>query len=117
MYFAYTFCLFLGLLISAPWYFIRSRKYIATIKPRFGYLEIPTLRQSIWVHAVSVGEVKAVQKLCDCLRKRYPNQPLVLSTTTPTGQQLARDIQGLTDYVFYFPFDLPGAIRRTLDQV
>jgi 3-deoxy-D-manno-octulosonic-acid transferase len=117
MYFTYTFCLFVGLLISAPWYFIRSRKYIATIKPRLGYLEIPKLKQSIWVHAVSVGEVKAVQKLCDCIRVRYPNQPLVLSTTTPTGQQLARETRGLADYVFYFPFDLPFAVRRTLNQI
>src|SRR5216117_3108902 len=107
MYFSYTYCFLFVLLILLFFYFICSLNYIVMIKPRFGYFEILTLRQSIWVHAVSVGEVKAVQKLCDCLRKRYPNQPLVLSTTTPTGQQLARDTQGLADYVFYFPFDLP----------
>src|SRR3954471_24167096 len=117
MYFTYTFCLFLALLLSAPWYFIRSRKYIATIKPRLGYLEIPRLRESIWIHAFSVGEVKTIQKLCSCLRARYPNRPLILSTTTPTGQQLARESSGLADYVFYFPFDLPGAVRRTLNHV
>jgi len=117
MYFAYSFCLFLGLLISAPCYFFRSRKYIDTIKPRLGYLRIPRLQRSIWIHAVSVGEVKTIQKLCSCLRVQYPNRPLVISTTTPTGQQLASETKGLADYVFYFPFDLPGAVRRTLDHV
>lgn len=117
MYFTYTFCLFVGLLVSAPWYLIRSRKYIATLKSRFGFPEIPNLRRSIWVHAVSVGEVKAVQKLLDSLRVRYPGQPLILSTITPTGQQLARSTAGIADHVFYFPFDFSGSIRRTLARV
>src|SRR5437870_4705513 len=88
MYFTYTFCLFVGLLVSAPWYLIRSRKYIATLKSRFGYLEIPVLKGSIWVHAVSVGEVIAVKKLLAGLRIQYPGHPVVLSTITPTGQEL-----------------------------
>lgn len=117
MYFTYTFCLFVGLLISAPWYLIRSRKYIATLKSRFGFLQMPQLQRSIWVHAVSVGEVKAVQKLLASLRLLYPGQPLILSTITPTGQQLARTTTGLADHVFYFPFDFPGAIRRTFERV
>jgi 3-deoxy-D-manno-octulosonic-acid transferase len=84
---------------------------------RFGYLKIPNIRRSIWVHAVSVGEVRAVQKLLQCLRLQYPNRPLVLSTITPTGQQLALESAGLADYVIYFPFDFPGAINRTLKTV
>jgi 3-deoxy-D-manno-octulosonic-acid transferase len=90
---------------------------MGTIKPRLGYLEIPKLQRSIWVHAVSVGEVKTIQKLCSCLRVQYPNRTLILSTTTPTGQQLASETRGLAEYVFYFPFDLPGAVRRTLNHV
>jgi 3-deoxy-D-manno-octulosonic-acid transferase len=117
MYFTYTFCLFVGLLVSSPWYLIRSRRYIATLKSRFGYLEIPNLKRSIWVHSVSVGEVRAVGKLLESLRRQYPGQPLVLSTTTPTGQKLARETAGLADHVFYFPFDFPGSIRRTLARV
>src|SRR5205085_11326733 len=72
---------------------------------------------SIWVHAVSVGEVIAVKKLLAGLRIQYPGHPVVLSTITPTGQELAQTIRGLADYVFYFPFDFPGAIRRTLKKV
>jgi 3-deoxy-D-manno-octulosonic-acid transferase len=117
MYFTYTFCLFVGLLVSSPWYLIRSRRYFATLKSRFGYLNIPDLKRSIWVHAVSVGEVRAVGKLLESLRRQYPGQPLVLSTITPTGQQLARETAGLADHVFYFPFDFPGSIRRTLAKI
>src|SRR5580765_7067508 len=117
MYFTYTFCLFVGLLVSSPWYLIRSRRYIATLESRFGYLNIPDLKQSIWVHAVSVGEVRAVGKLMESLRRQYPGQPLVLSTITPTGQQLAKETRGLADHVIYFPFDFPGSIRRTLARI
>jgi len=117
MYFTYTFCLFVGLLVSSPWYLIRSRRYMATLKSRFGYLNIPDLRRSIWVHAVSVGEVRAVRKLLESLRHQYPGQPLVLSTITPTGQQLAKEAAGLADHVLYFPFDFPGSIRRTLARI
>jgi 3-deoxy-D-manno-octulosonic-acid transferase len=64
-----------------------------------------------------VGEVKSVRKLTEKLRGLYPESPLVLSTITPTGQELARTTSGMADHVFFFPLDLPGAIRRTLDRV
>ena len=101
----------------SPWYLLRSRRYKSTLKSRFGYLNIPNLKRSIWVHAVSVGEVRAVGKLMESLRRQYPGQPLVLSTITPTGQQLARDTAGLADHVIYFPFDFPGSIRRALARI
>ncbi len=72
------------------------------------------LRKSIWVHAVSVGEVKAVQKLLARLRMQYPDRPLVLTTITATGQKLAKETSGLADFVFYFPFDFRGAAKRAL---
>jgi 3-deoxy-D-manno-octulosonic-acid transferase len=64
-----------------------------------------------------VGEVKSVRKLVQKLRSSHSSQPLVLSTITPAGQELAASTQDLADHVFYFPLDLPGAIRRTLDRV
>jgi 3-deoxy-D-manno-octulosonic-acid transferase len=87
------------------------------VKSRFGLLDIPVLKRSIWVHAVSVGEVRAVGKLLESLRRQYPGQPVVVSTITPTGQQLARETAGLADQVIYFPFDFPGSIRRTLAYI
>src|SRR5262245_49413978 len=107
MYLLYTFFLSAGLLVVSPYYLLRFRRYAPSLRSRFGFLDIPQLRRSIWIHAVSVGEVKAVQRLVTRLRESYPENPIVLSTITSAGQQLARDTQGLADHVFYFPFDLP----------
>jgi len=117
MYLVYTFLLYIGLVLTWPWYALKFRKYFPTLKDRLGFLEIPTLQRSVWVHAVSVGEVKSVRKLVGRLRSAYSGQPLVVSTITPAGQELAAGTRNLADHVFYFPLDLPGAIRRTLDRV
>jgi len=117
MYLVYTFLLYSALLITLPWYMVRFRRYFPTLKDRMGFPEIPKLQKSVWVHAVSVGEVKAVQKLVEKLRSVHAGQPFVLSTITPAGQELARKTPGLADHIIYFPLDLPGALRRTLDLV
>jgi 3-deoxy-D-manno-octulosonic-acid transferase len=117
MYLVYTFLLYAGLLLTLPWYALKFRKYFPTLKDRLGFIKVPTLRRSVWVHAVSVGEVKSVRKLVEKLRSAHPDQPVVLSTITPAGQELASSTSGLADHVFYFPLDLPGSIRRTLDRI
>jgi 3-deoxy-D-manno-octulosonic-acid transferase len=117
MYLTYTFLLYAALAAASPYYAIRFRRYLPTLKDRLGFLQIPRLRRTVWIHAVSVGEVRSVQRLVEKLRPCYPGQPIVLSTATPAGQGLARDTAGLADHVFYFPLDLPGSIRRTLDHV
>jgi len=116
MYLVYTFLLYVGLIVALPWYAFKSRRYTQTLKNRLGHLDIPRLQHSVWVHAVSVGEVKAVRKLIEKLRVAHPGQPIVVSTITPAGQELARTA-GLADHVFFFPLDLPGSIQRTLDHV
>ena len=75
---------------------------------RLGYLPVSFNLdgdESIWIHAVSVGEVLTARALFPALRARYPDLRLFLSTTTIAGQQVARkNLQGV-DAVFYFPFD------------
>src|SRR5687767_12253476 len=115
MYGIYTWGLRLGLTVISPFYLLRSRKYWPTVSDRLGLLRIPVLRNTIWLHAVSVGEVKALEILMEKLREQYPRRPLVVSTTTPTGQELVRKRQDIIDRTFYFPFDLPGAVKRALD--
>ena len=117
MYRIYTWALRLGLTVISPYYLLSSRRYWPTLSDRLGRLKLPQLDGTIWIHAVSVGEVKAVEKLISRIRQQFPGRPLVVSTTTPTGQQLARDRRDLIDHTFYFPLDLPGAISRTLDRV
>src|SRR5438309_422869 len=106
MYFIYTFTLALGLLLAFPYYLVRFRKYLPTLRDRFGFLNLPQLHHSIWVHAVSVGEVKAVEKLLEGLRREFPDKPLVVSTATPAGQFLASQRRDIIEHTFYFSLDL-----------
>src|SRR6185312_14910077 len=96
------------------------RKYIRNLRQRFGYLPISFNLdgdESIWIHAVSVGEVLTARALLPQLRERYPKLRIFLSTTTMTGQQVARSNLQYVDEVFYFPFDLRPIVNRTMRLV
>lgn len=117
MYRTYTWAVRLGLIVLSPYFLLRSRRYWPTLADRFGYLKLPQIHKTIWIHAVSVGEVKSMENLISRLRQEFPGRPIAVSTTTPTGQQLARDRRDIVDYSFFFPLDTPGALNRTLDRV
>jgi 3-deoxy-D-manno-octulosonic-acid transferase len=102
------------------WQAIRYRKYVRNFRQRLGYLPISFNLdgdESIWIHAVSVGEVLTARALLPQLRERYPRLRLFLSTTTITGQQIAKANLQYVDEVFYFPFDLGVVVSRTLRLV
>src|SRR4029079_5415949 len=87
---------------------------------RLGYLPLSfnlDSDESIWIHAVSVGEVLTARALLPDLRERYPKLRLFLSTTTMTGQQIARNNLQYVDGVFYFPFDLGFIVKRPRELV
>jgi 3-deoxy-D-manno-octulosonic-acid transferase len=99
---------------------VRYRKYIANLPQRLGFLPVSfnlDADESIWIHAVSVGEVLTARALLAELRERYPKLRLFLSTTTMTGQQIARNNLQYVDEVFYFPFDFGFIVNRTLRLV
>jgi 3-deoxy-D-manno-octulosonic-acid transferase len=110
-------------LVMSPylaWQALRYRKYIGSLRQRLGYLPVSFNldgEPSIWIHAVSVGEVLVARALLPELRERYPRYRLFLSTTTMTGQQIARNSLQYVDEVFYFPFDLGFVVNRTLRLV
>jgi 3-deoxy-D-manno-octulosonic-acid transferase len=123
MYWAYSALLALGLLVSLPYWLLeglRHGKYRAGFGERLGRvpdrLAKQPLRGTIWVHAVSLGEVLAIRGLVTELRRRLPAHRVVVSTTTDTGQKLARERFG-EENVFYFPLDLGFAIRPYLRQL
>lgn len=123
MYLLYSALLAAGLLISLPYWLlqsIRHGKYRAGLGERLGKvperLAAQPKRPTIWVHAVSVGEVLAVSGLVVELRRRLPEHWVVVSTTTDTGQSLARTHFGAED-VFYFPLDFGFAIRPYLHRL
>src|SRR5262245_23431651 len=113
----YRLVLRLGLFLVSPYLLLGSRRYWPTLSDRLGHLKLPQLRNSIWVHAVSVGEVRTVEKLLGQIRREFPDRPLVVSTTTRTGQQLARERTDIIDHTFYFPIDLPAPVERSLDRI
>ncbi len=120
IYLLYSLLLGAGMLLSAPyWAFqmLRHGKYRKGLAERFG--QVPSRLQTsgsaaqaqpvIWVHAVSVGEVLAIRGLVDELRRRFPEHRIVVTTTTDSGQALARKRFG-EENVFYFPMDFAFAI-------
>jgi 3-deoxy-D-manno-octulosonic-acid transferase len=123
MYIAYTLVILAFALIASPWFAyqaLRHRKYVGSVAQRLGRLPVSfnmDAEPSIWIHAVSVGEVLAARALTADLKARYPGFRLFLSTTTMAGQELARRGVPAADAVFYFPFDLGPVVRRTLDLV
>lgn len=117
MYFVYSALLALGLLLATPYWLyevLRYGKYRKGFSERLGIVpkRIRNSSQpSIWIHAVSVGEVLAVSQLITDLRAAFPKYRVVVSTTTDTGQKLATERFG-SENVFYFPLDFAFCVRR-----
>ena len=123
MYFLYSFLTLVVFVVVSPYFLyqaIRYKKYISSLGQRLGYLPISLNvdgEESIWIHAVSVGEALTARALAADLKARYPRLRLYLSTTTLAGQQVARRSLQHVDAVFYFPFDWAFIVRRTLSIV
>lgn len=120
MYFVYSLLLAIGFIALIPRFLFDARrhgKYVAGFRERLGRL--PQLANQaqprIWIHCVSVGETQAARPLVRALRRQFPVYSLVVSTTTLTGQRLAREVfRNEAEAVFYFPFDWAWTTRRAL---
>jgi 3-deoxy-D-manno-octulosonic-acid transferase len=119
MYIVYSLLLWGAALLSLPWWLVqmlRLGKYRSGLPERLGFVPDPlkTVKPGcIWVHAVSVGEVLAVSQLVAELQKKYPERQILVSTTTATGQSLARQ-RFSEKRVFFMPLDFGFAVRRYL---
>lgn len=119
--FFYNLALITALLAGAPWWLWRmatTRKYREGLRERLGFVPARCRvgregKPVIWLHAVSVGEVLAVTRLVQEIGDAFPGHDLRISTTTRTGQDLARERFG-ANRVFYCPLDLPWATRAYL---
>lgn len=121
MHLLYTLLLTVGFVLAMPWFLWKGRgsgKYLRTFRERMGrlpvYLNVDGDR-SIWIHAVSVGEVLAARPLVPALRDRFPGHRIFVSTTTMTGNAVARKSLRGVDGLLYAPFDFPHPVRRALD--
>ena len=123
MYALYSLLTLVAFVLVSPYFVyqaIRYKKYIGSLRQRLGFLPISFNfdgEESIWIHAVSVGEALTARALAADLKARYPRLRLFLSTTTIAGQQVARRSLSNVDAVFYFPFDWAFIVRRTLKLV
>ena len=123
MYVLYSALLALFLVLTLPYWLLqmmRHGKYRAGLRERLGAvpskLNTPSGQRTIWVHAVSVGEVVASSAVIEALRMKFPEHRVVISTTTATGQRLAARRFG-AESVFYFPLDFGTAIRPYLSAL
>jgi len=117
MFFLYSLFYTLAFILMSPLLLLRQEKYAAGFNERLGnYPEFKNDgRPVIWLHCVSVGETNAARPLVEQLLAAFPDHRLVFSTTTRTGQELARSIfKDKADAVFYFPFDWKFTVRRAL---
>jgi 3-deoxy-D-manno-octulosonic-acid transferase len=125
MLFLYNILLWVAALFLVPWYTVRmmrTGKYRQGFGQRLGFLPPAILagltgRPRLWFHAVSVGEVTAAAAIIAALRKRLPGAAIILSTTTDTGQEMARRIVTAANALIYYPLDIPCAVRRAIDNL
>lgn len=114
MFFVYEALLYLVFVLGMPWFlllgFLRG-KYLPNFWTRLGHYKTAPMPHDLWLHAVSVGEVLAARTVIDAIKRRLPDTSMVVTTTTLTGQSMARQhFQGAD--VTYFPFDFSFAVRR-----
>ena len=126
MYLIYSLLMGLAALLLLPYWLVqglRQGKYLSNLNQRLG-LSFPSLEKlppqragAIWIHAVSVGEALSSVTLARRLKEAYPNRPLIVSTTTITGQALARERLPFADAILYFPLDWAFCVRRAFRAV
>lgn len=131
MYFLYRLVTAIGMLFLAPYYALRGWRHgEPSLAERFGKVP-PQIAEraahnrapdgaapgAIWIHAVSVGEVLAAKPLAEGFQRRFPGHAIFVSTTTETGQRLARERLQSIDGIFYFPLDWIVPVRRALHSI
>jgi 3-deoxy-D-manno-octulosonic-acid transferase len=125
MYFIYNVLLFSISLLLMPFLLfavLSAQKYRSGFLQKLGFVPSSILlklsgERPVWIHAVSVGEVMATIPLVQEMKKKYPNQKIVLSTVTVTGNYTATLRAKEADAVIYFPFDYPFIVKRAVKKI
>lgn len=136
MYFLYRIVTALGMFVLAPYFALRGWRRgepSGALRERLGILPSSFVTHSaspatsdanvhrqagtIWIHAVSVGEVLAAKPLLEALKLQFPDRAILVSTTTETGQRLARERLQSADGIFYFPLDWIVPVRKALRTI
>lgn len=114
LYTALLYLLTPAVILRLLWRARRAPAYAQRWGERFGRYPALDLHNTIWIHAVSVGEVTAAVPLVHALRARYPQRPILITTLTPTGSAQVRRLFGADVHHVYAPYDLPHAVQNFL---
>lgn len=118
MFVLYGVLLHFVFIVALPYFLfigILRGKYLTNLRERFGFHQGRPESTDLWIHAVSVGEVIATKPVIDRLLAAQPEMRLVVTTTTLTGQVMARRLFP-SSTVTFFPFDFAHSVRRFLDR-
>jgi 3-deoxy-D-manno-octulosonic-acid transferase len=110
-----SFALATPLVLARLWW--RGRRepgYRRHIGERFGAYPQPALKGAVWIHGVSVGEIRAATPLVDSFRRDYPDRPILLTCMTPTGRAVASELFSDRATIAYLPYDFAWAHRRLI---
>jgi len=116
----YNSLLYFYAFITLPFYlykFFSTAKYRHGLKERLGFVPIQEKRHTILIHTVSVGEFLASLPLIKAVETNLPDYKLVISTTTRTGNKIAKQKINVPERVVYFPLDFAGPVNRFLDRI
>ncbi|MFQ5646679.1 MAG: 3-deoxy-D-manno-octulosonic acid transferase [bacterium] len=116
----YNILLWLGILLYSPvilWRGLGRREYRHSLPLRLGFRQRFSGRSGVWFHAVSVGETEALVSLVKAFHEAHPQAEIIFSTTTETGQELARKRLGELAEIIYFPIDFSFLMRRLIESI
>ncbi len=123
MYLLYNLLLLTAAIVALPYYLARSLltgKYRQSLGQKLGFIAAQPIaerrRPRVWFHAVSVGEVAAVRPIIAAFRAYLPEAYIIVSTSTETGQEVARQTIAAEAYIYY-PLDIPLVINKVLDLI
>jgi 3-deoxy-D-manno-octulosonic-acid transferase len=99
------------------WRGLRYPAYWRRWPERFGFVPRLAARRVVWLHAVSVGEVRSAAPLIRAIAERLPRHSILVTTMTPTGAEQVASLFGSRVLHSYLPYDFPDAVARFLDRV
>jgi len=125
MYILYNSILFAAAIVAAPYFLFKiffTGKYRKSFIQKLGGKQTQILANlksgpRVWIHAVSVGEVTAAAPIVACLKKKKPDVEIIFSTSTETGQEMAKKfIKDIAAFI-YFPLDIPVIVGKMIKMV
>ncbi len=121
MYLLYNMIILVAAIFALPYYLVKSLltgKYRRSMGQKLGFIKTRVnsekKRPRVWFHAVSVGEVAAVRPIIEAFRANLPEVYIIVSTSTETGQDVARQTIAAQAHIYY-PLDIPLVVNKVLD--